>query len=387
VISVTFKGEKGKGDAYKPNFKTQTKMELASPEARAPLVAALKPQLVAFFTKNTGLRTAIVQLARTQAEQRAMWQAAREATKAGVMSGGEGSLFIPAKLADARRLTGFGSDTVAPRELTSLYLVEGDSAAGTVKAARDALLHALLSLRGKIQNTARGKASDHFGNAEIKAISAAIGCAPGKDFNLDDFRYGRLVLLTDADPDGGHIRALILTFLMRYYPNLIAAERVTIARPPLFQVAQTRKGGQVRYVYSIPERDAAIRALGGHLEEIANVPADEEAEPTSTSNTRNITVQRYKGLGEMSAGQMAETALALPPGLKELTRKPGELKAAFEAGKFTREAMVRAAHETVVTLHHVEAAQEAVTLLMTGARQDDKVTLIREMVDWTKIEE
>jgi DNA gyrase subunit B len=388
VISVTFKGEKGKGDAYKPNFKTQTKMELASPEARSPLVAALKPQLVAFFTKNTGLRTAIVQLARTQAEQRAMWAAAREATKAGVMSGGEGSVFIPAKLADARRMTGFGSDTVAPRELTSLYLVEGDSAAGTVKAARDALLHALLSLRGKIQNTARGKASDHFGNAEIRAISAAIGCAPGKDFNLEDFRYGRLVLLTDADPDGGHIRALILTFLMRYYPGLIAAERVTIARPPLFQVAQTRKGGQVRYVYSIPERDAAIRALGGHIEELASLATEDDTEAAGpAANTRNITVQRYKGLGEMSAGQMAETALALPPGLKELTRKPAELKAAFEAGKFSREAMVRSAHETVVTLHHVEEAQESITLLMTGARQEDKVTLIRELVDWTKIEE
>ena len=89
----------------------------------------------------------------------------------------------------------------------------------------------------------------------------------------------------------------------------------------------------------------------------------------------------------MSASQMSETALALPLGLKELTRKPAELKAAFEAKTFSREAMVRAAHETVVTLHHIEEAQDAVTLLMTGARQDDKVTMIREMVDWTKIEE
>jgi DNA gyrase subunit B len=165
-----------------------------------------------------------------------------------------------------------------------LYLVEGDSAGGSAKQGRDRRFQAILPLRGKIINVEKARLDKALRNKEIQALITALGTGIGDDFSLDGLRYNRIILMCDADVDGAHIRTLLLTFFFRYMGPLIEDGHLFIAQPPLYRIESKRKH---YYVYSEEEKDKLLARLGGD----------------------NVTIQRYKGLGEMNPEQLWETTM------------------------------------------------------------------------------
>jgi DNA gyrase subunit B len=262
-----------------PQFTSQTKDELASP-IRPGVYSTLYNELMRLFEKKPKLGDAIVDLCSTAAsERRATAQARKLVARRSAMMEID---VLPGKLADVR--------TKDPR-YTGLYLVEGDSAGGSAKQGRSRELHAILPLRGKILNTERARMTRILGSNEVKAIIAAVGAGIGAEFDLNDMRYHRIVIFVDADVDGGHISALLLTFFYRHMRPLVEAGRLYLARAPLYKLS---KGSDVRYVLNDQERDAVLAEWG---------------------SSNGVRIGRFKGLGEMSADEMAKTVLA--PGVEE----------------------------------------------------------------------
>ncbi len=262
-----------------PQFTSQTKDELASP-IRPGVYSVLYNELMRLFEKNPKMGDAIVDLCSTAASERKATAQARKlvARRSAMME----IDVLPGKLADVR--------TKDPR-YTALYLVEGDSAGGSAKQGRSRELHAILPLRGKILNTERARMTRILGSNEVQAIIAAVGAGVGSDFNLGDMRYHRVVIFVDADVDGGHISALLLTFFYRHMRPLVEAGRLYLARAPLYKMT---KGKDVRYVLNDTERDAVLAEWKG---------------------PNGVRIGRFKGLGEMSADEMSKTVLA--PGFEE----------------------------------------------------------------------
>ncbi|MGB9919877.1 MAG: DNA topoisomerase (ATP-hydrolyzing) subunit B [Moorellales bacterium] len=256
-----------------PQFEGQTKTRLGNGEVKSIVEAVVAEGLAAFLEETPAVGRRIVERALLAARAREAARKARELTR---RKGGLEITTLPGKLADC---------TVRDPAQAELYLVEGDSAGGSAKQGRDRRFQAILPLRGKILNVEKSRLDKVLGNEEIRAVITAMGTGVGEDFDLNKARYHKLILMTDADVDGAHIRTLLLTFLYRYMRPLIERGYVYIAQPPLYRVS---KGKKEYYVYS----DAELEELLGRI------------------GRQGTTLQRYKGLGEMNPEQLWETTMS-----------------------------------------------------------------------------
>ncbi len=262
------------GNGRAPQFEGQTKARLGNPEARTAVEAVVGLTLKEFLEKHPSDSRAIIAKTLLAARARLAAKAAKETVlRKGALDG----LTLPGKLADCQKGTS--------AEEAELFLVEGNSAAGTAKGARDRRTQAILTLRGKVLNVERVRLDKILANKEIATLVIALGTAIADEFDLSKIRYHKIVVMTDADIDGAHIRTLLLTLFFRYFPQVIESGYLYIAQPPLYQIKQ---GKTIRYVYSDAERDKAVRELKGGA---------------------GVGIQRYKGLGEMNADQLWETTM------------------------------------------------------------------------------
>lgn len=294
-----------------PQFEGQTKAKLGTPEVRGYVETVVADGFATFLEENPRDGQAIIEKCVIAQRARAAARAARDTVlRKGALEG----LTLPGKLADCS-----SKDSVN----TELYIVEGDSAGGSAKQGRDREFQAILPLRGKILNVERARLDRMLTNNEIKSLLIALGTNIGDQFEIEKLRYGRIIIMTDADVDGAHIRTLLLTLFYRYFPEVIKQEHLFIAQPPLFRL---QKGKEIRYVFSEEERDAVIEELQKLKEEKKKgkkTKADEEPEATEetlegesaeeggeeTTKISGISIQRYKGLGEMNAEQLWETTM------------------------------------------------------------------------------
>jgi len=288
-----------------PQFEGQTKEVLGTGPVRGVVAKVVETELTALLTSSKrDLKTqASLVLDKVVAEMRAR-QSARKQKEISRRKNALETSALPSKLADCR------SDDV---ERSELFIVEGDSALGTAKLARSSDFQALLPIRGKILNVQKASISDMLRNAECAAIIQVIGAGSGRSFDLDGARYGKIVLMTDADVDGAHIRTLLLTLFFRYMRPLVDAGRVYAAVPPLHRVETVAVGsrkGEYIYTYSEDELVATLRRLD---------KAGRRYKPD---------IQRYKGLGEMDADQLAETTM--DPRHRTLRRVTADHAAAAE---------------------------------------------------------
>jgi len=257
-----------------PQFESQTKVKLMNPEVQTAVQQVTVEAFGSFLEENPREAKAIIEKCLTSARAR---EAAKKARDLVIRKSALESLTLPGKLADCSERD--------PAKC-ELYIVEGDSAGGSAKQGRDRHFQAILPLRGKILNTERARLDKILSNNEVKALISALGTGIGEGFSLEGLRYGRVILMTDADVDGSHIRTLLLTFFFRYMQSLIEQGHLYIAQPPLYRI-EHKKNAQ--YVYNDAEKDKVIKALG------------KDAERAS--------IQRFKGLGEMNAEQLWETTM------------------------------------------------------------------------------
>ncbi len=256
-----------------PQFESQTKVKLLNNEIRNQVESAVAEALSEWFEKNPKEGRKIVEKCITSSRAR---DAARKARDLVIRKSALESLTLPGKLADCSERD--------PAKC-ELYIVEGDSAGGSAKQGRDRRFQAILPLRGKILNVEKARLDKSLANREIQSLVQALGSGIGEGTDLGNLRYHRILIMTDADVDGSHIRTLLLTMFFRYMPTLIENGHLYIAQPPLYLV---RKGKDLRYAYSESERDNHIKEMGG---------------------MQGVTIQRYKGLGEMNPDQLWETTM------------------------------------------------------------------------------
>ena len=252
-------------------FEGQTKTKLGNSEMRTLVDAMVSEKLMTFFEENPSVARSIIEKAQTAARAREAAKKARELTR---RKSALDSASLPGKLADC-----IEKDPT----YTEIYIVEGDSAGGSAKEGRDRRHQAILPLWGKMLNVEKARLDRVYGNDKLTPMITAFGAGFGDDFDLNKLRYGKIILMADADVDGSHIRTLLLTFFFRFMRPLIEHGHVYIAQPPLFK---NEKGKEVRYTYTDEQQRACIAEMG-----------------------EGVRVQRYKGLGEMDPEQLWETTM------------------------------------------------------------------------------
>ena len=256
-----------------PQFESQTKVKLMNPEVQTYVQQVVGDTFSTFLEENPAAGKAIIQKCLTSARAR---DAAKKARDLVIRKSALESMTLPGKLADCSERN--------PSK-TELYIVEGDSAGGSAKQGRDRHFQAILPLRGKILNTERARLDKILDNREVKSLISALGTSVGDTFDISGLRYNRIIIMTDADVDGAHIRTLLLTFFFRYMQPLIEEGHLFIAQPPLYRISSRN---QIYYAYSDAEKDELVAKLGG---------------------MNKVSISRYKGLGEMNPEQLWETTM------------------------------------------------------------------------------
>ncbi len=277
-----------------PQFEGQTKAKLGNVEVRGAVETVFSESLSAFFEENPNDARDIIGKVLLALRARKAAKAAKDSVlRKGALEG----LTLPGKLADCQ---------TRKAEESELFLVEGESAGGSSKQGRDRRTQAILPLKGKILNVERARLDKLLASKEIKSLIIALGTSIGENFGLDGLRYHKVIIATDADVDGAHIRTLLLTLFYRYLRPIIDGGYLYIAKPPLYKI---KKGKEIHYAYSDEEKIKTIKSLGGKMEETDPAPPDEEGENVAPEKSSRLLIQRYKGLGEMNPEELWETTM------------------------------------------------------------------------------